>query len=153
MQEIIFKIRYFERGLTKTFKKVNSIRVLGMFYRSSRPDVFCKKGILRNFGKFTGKHKCQSLYLNKVAGQACNFIKIETLTQVFPVNFPKFLRTPFLREHLRWLLLVLTNFGTTMLHENKIRKNKPRKLFAEPKARISKPKFGKFLWSILQHGK
>ena len=22
--------------------------------RSSRPEVFCKKGVLRNFGKFTG---------------------------------------------------------------------------------------------------
>ena len=25
MQEIIFKMRYFERGLTKTFKKINFI--------------------------------------------------------------------------------------------------------------------------------
>ena len=24
--------------------------------RSSRPDVFCKKNVLRNFAKFTGKH-------------------------------------------------------------------------------------------------
>ena len=24
---------------------------------SSRPEVFCKKGILRNFANFTGKHK------------------------------------------------------------------------------------------------
>ena len=27
--------------------------------RSSRPDVFCKKGVFRNFAKFTGKHLCQ----------------------------------------------------------------------------------------------
>ena len=25
-------------------------------YRSSRPEVFCKKAVLRNFAKFTGKH-------------------------------------------------------------------------------------------------
>ena len=37
------------------------------FMRSSRPDVFCKKGALRDFAKFTGKHLCQSLYFNKVA--------------------------------------------------------------------------------------
>ena len=44
-------------------------------YRSSRQEVFCKKGVLKNFAKFTGKHLCQSLFLNKVAGlQACNFI-------------------------------------------------------------------------------
>ena len=35
--------------------------------RSSRPEVFCKKVVLRNFRKFTGKHLCQSLFLNKVA--------------------------------------------------------------------------------------
>ena len=36
--------------------------------RSSRPDVFCKKGALRNFAKFTEKHLCHSLFLNKVPG-------------------------------------------------------------------------------------
>ena len=33
-------------------------------------DVFYKKGILRNFAKFTGKHLCQSLFFNKVAGDS-----------------------------------------------------------------------------------
>ena len=27
-----------------------------------------RKGVLRNFAKFTGKHQCQSLFFNKVAG-------------------------------------------------------------------------------------
>ena len=27
---------------------------------------FVKKGVLRNFTKFTGKHLCQSLFFNKV---------------------------------------------------------------------------------------
>ena len=46
----------------------------GKFYgkptenRSSRPEVFCKKGVLRNFAKFTGKYLCQGLFFNKVAG-------------------------------------------------------------------------------------
>ena len=35
--------------------------------RSSCPDVFCKKGVLINFTKFTEKHLCQSLFFNKVA--------------------------------------------------------------------------------------
>ena len=30
-------------------------------FRSSRPEVFCQKGVLRNFAKFIGKHLCQSL--------------------------------------------------------------------------------------------
>ena len=28
---------------------------------SSSPDMFCKKDVLRNFTKFTGKHLCQNL--------------------------------------------------------------------------------------------
>ena len=36
--------------------------------RSSRPGVFCKKGVLGNFAKFIGKHKCLRRFFNKVAG-------------------------------------------------------------------------------------
>ena len=74
-------------------------------YRSSRPEVFCKNGVLRNFAKFTGKHLCQSLFFNKVAGGACNFIKKETLAQVFSCEFCEISKTPFFIEHLWWLLL------------------------------------------------
>ena len=37
-------------------------------YRNNHPQVFCRKGVLRNFAKFKGKHLCQGLFLNKVAG-------------------------------------------------------------------------------------
>ena len=30
-------------------------------------EVFCKKGVLRNFAKFTEKHMYQSFFFNKVA--------------------------------------------------------------------------------------
>ena len=43
------------------------------------PEVFCKKGVLRNFASFTGRHRCQSLFFKKVAGGACNFVKKDTL--------------------------------------------------------------------------
>ena len=48
--------------------------------------MFCKKVILKNFPKFLGKQLCQSLFFNKVAG-ACNFIKKETLAQLFSCEF------------------------------------------------------------------
>ena len=38
--------------------------------------------------------------LQKNRPQACNFVIKETLAQVFPVNFAKFLRTPFYRTPL-----------------------------------------------------
>ena len=72
-------------------------------YRSSRPEVFCKKGVLKNLAKFTGKHQCQSLFFNKVAG----LIKKETLAQVFSREFAKYLRTTFFIEHIWSLLLCL----------------------------------------------
>ena len=36
--------------------------------RSTRQEVFCKKGAIGNFAKLTGKHLCQSFFFNKVAG-------------------------------------------------------------------------------------
>ena len=73
---------------------------------SSRPEVFREKGVLRNFTKFTGKHLCQNLVLNKVAGlKSATLFKKRFWHRCFPVNFVKFLRTPFCTEHLWWLLL------------------------------------------------
>ena len=35
--------------------------------RSSRGlEVFCKKGVLKNFTKLTGKERCQGLFLTKL---------------------------------------------------------------------------------------
>ena len=42
--------------------------ITGETSRSSGPDVFYKKSVLRNFAKSTGKHLCQSLLFNKVVG-------------------------------------------------------------------------------------
>ena len=74
--------------------------------RSSRAEVLCEKGVLRNFAKFTGKHLCHSIFLNKVAGlRPTTLLKKRLWHWCFPVNFTKFLRTPFYLEHLWWLLL------------------------------------------------
>ena len=59
--------------------------------RSSRPEVFCKKDVLKNFAKFLGKHLCQSLFFNKDATLLKTllktFIKKEALAQVFFSEF------------------------------------------------------------------
>ena len=47
-----------------------SSEIICFMERSSRPDVFCQKGVLRHFAKFTGKHLCQGLFFDKVAGGA-----------------------------------------------------------------------------------
>ena len=68
--------------------------------------MFCKKGVLRNFAKFTGKHLCQSLFFNNVeALRPATLLKKRLWHRCFPVNCAKFLRTPFFIEHLWWLLV------------------------------------------------
>ena len=76
------------------------VQVLVPGFRSSRPEVFCKKGVLRNFKKFTEKRLCQSLLPSTL-------LKKRLQHRCFPVNFVKFLRTAFFIEHLWWLLLEL----------------------------------------------
>ena len=78
-----------------------------MYDRNIHPEVFCKKGVLRNFTELTGKHLHQSLFFNKVAGlRPAALLKKRLWHRCFPLNFVKFLRTPFGIEHLWWLLLV-----------------------------------------------
>ena len=77
------------------------------YFKSSHQRCSIRKGILRYFAKFTGKHLCQSLFfnkvaLNKVAGSlACNFIKKEALAQVLSCEFSEISKNTFFIEHLR----------------------------------------------------
>ena len=56
------------------------------------PEVFYKKGALKNFAKLAGKNLCQSLSFNK----RIYFIKKKTLAQVC-----KIFKNTFFTEHLR----------------------------------------------------
>ena len=54
-----------------------------LYYIKKQPlELFYKKGVLKSFAKFTGKHLRRSLIFNKVA-EACNFIKNENSILVF----------------------------------------------------------------------
>ena len=65
-------------------------------YRSSCLEVFCRKGVLRYFKKFTGKHLCQSLLFNKVAGlRTVTLLKKRFWYKCFTANFSKFLKNTF----------------------------------------------------------
>ena len=71
-----------------------SIDLVAM-HRSSRQRCSVRKSVLRNFAKFTENICARVSFFNKIAGQACNVIKKETLAQVFSCEF---LRTPFLQN-------------------------------------------------------
>ena len=62
--------------------------------RSSHLKCFIKKGVLKYFAKIYGKTLVPESLLKKRLCHRC-----------FPMNFAKFLRPPFLTEHLQWLLL------------------------------------------------
>ena len=55
------------------------------------PEVFCKRGFLKNFAKFTGKYLCQS------PGPATLW-KRRLRHRCFPENFAKLLRKLFYRK-------------------------------------------------------
>ena len=51
---------------------------------SSRPELFCKKGVLRNFPKLTGKHLRRSVFLKKFLSQRpAALFKRDSSTGVF----------------------------------------------------------------------
>ena len=50
--------------------------------------MFCKKSALKNFAKITGKHQCLCTFYNKIED-----------FDLRPVNFAKFLRTPFFLQN------------------------------------------------------
>ena len=85
-------------------------------YRSSRPDVFCKKSVLRSFAKFTGKYMCQSLFFNKVTGlRPATLFKKKLWHRCFSVNFLKFLRRHFLQNTFERLILKENNLHNFVL--------------------------------------
>ena len=96
--------------LKKTCNHDSWFRSLGKRFTEA---VFYKKGVLKYFAKFTGKHLCQGLYFNKGARlRPASLFKKETLVQVFSCEFCEIFENTFFIEHLRWLLLVLKIFTT-----------------------------------------
>ena len=88
-------------------------------FRSSRSELFCKKGFLKNFAKFTGKHVCQSLFFNRVADlRPATLFKKRLWYRRFSVNFAKFLKTPIFIEHSGGCFCSLSSAAVTL---NKLR--------------------------------
>ena len=92
----------------KSHKKVMEFffsKVVGYnLFRSSHWRCSIKKGVLRNFAKSTGKHLCQTLFFNKIAGLRPllkHFIKKESLAQIFSCEFCEISKNTIFTEHLR----------------------------------------------------
>ena len=73
-----------------------------------------------------GKFLCSvvSSVVSAIGGlQACNFVKKRLLFSCFPVNIPKILRTPILKNIHEWLLLSFNNFTFIMKTHNQEKHN------------------------------
>ena len=65
-------------------------------YKNQRRRCFIIKVVLKISQNSPKKKQYQSFFFNKVAGPT--FLKKKIWHRCFPVNFPKFLRTPFLQK-------------------------------------------------------
>ena len=88
-------------------RKMENCKANHILDRSSHRRCSVRKDVLRNFAKFTEKHLCQGLFMS--GPKACNFIKKRLWHRCFPVNFAKVLRTLFLQNTSRRLLLFRVN--------------------------------------------
>ena len=71
---------------------------MAAFSRSSHRRCSVRKGVLRNFAKFTGKHLSQGLLFNKAAGlRPATLLKKRLWHRCFPVNFATSKNTYFYR--------------------------------------------------------
>ena len=69
--------------------------VFVLFTEAASRRCSVKKGVLKNFAKFTGNHLCHSLFLDKVAGQVCNLFKKKTLAQALSCKFCEIFKNAF----------------------------------------------------------
>ena len=76
--------------------------VAAPLFRSSRPIMFLRKGILKICGKFTGEHPCRGAISVKLL---CNFIEIALWHGCSSVNLLLISRTHFSKNTSGWLLL------------------------------------------------
>ena len=74
-------------------------------FRSSHPEVFHEKGVLKLCSKFTGEQPCRSVISIKLFYY---FIEITHRDGCFPVNLLHISRTHFTKSTSEWLLLYLT---------------------------------------------
>ena len=91
----------------------SSLTFVVLSCRSSRSQMFFKINVLQIFAIFTGKHLSWSLFFNIVADLK-DFSYEYYIYRCFPMNITKFLRTPFFKDYLRWLLLLFFYFTNEM---------------------------------------
>ena len=87
---MIVEKKFFQGGKTKLIFE-------NLIFRSSHPEVFLEKGVLKICNKFTGEQPCRSVISIKLLRRGCSC-----------VNLLHIFRTPFLKNTSERLLLNLS---------------------------------------------
>ena len=90
---------------------VVNFKLLSYFHpnitRSSHRRCSVRKDVFLEISQISQENTCVRVsFLIKLQAAACNFIKKETLAQVFSCEFCEISKNTFFTEHLRWLLLL-----------------------------------------------
>ena len=83
------------RSIVDVWKSPWYAYITCLWFRGSHRRCSVRKGVVRDFAKVTGKHLCQSLVFNKVAGLA------QVLEQVISCDFWEISKNTFFTEHIR----------------------------------------------------
>ena len=86
--------------------------------KSSYPELFLGKGILKICSKFTGEHPCRSAISVKLQSK---FIEITLQHGCSPVNLLHIFRIPFPKNTSGWLLLMLIRQIDVKAHRHQIK--------------------------------
>ena len=108
---------------SQTWLKSNR-SLVNIFIQNQSPGCSMKKGVLKNFPKFTGKHLCQSLFFNKVAGlRPATLLKRDSGADVFLWILRNFYEHFFYRTrrmtayvYSKWVIN-LENFSLNSFHK------------------------------------
>ena len=92
-----------------------------MIYRSSPPEMFLRKDVLKICCKFTGEHPCQNNFIEIVLRHGCS-----------PVNLQHIFRTPFPKN---------TSGGLLLYPATSQKKRTPRRVFPDEFCEVLKTPF------------
>ena len=105
MSQIVTSINGDTEKIIHGLTRFSEVYEISEFARNSGQkqslEVFYKKSVLKNFSKFTGKHLSPAAFLKETLWYKC-----------FHVNAKNFLRTPFLQNTSRRLLLSFVNWSS-----------------------------------------
>ena len=110
-KQIMIITIFFKAGYFCSYSLSSSYFASSSLFRSSRPNLFLEISL-----NLQENNCARASFLTKLQASAGNFIKKETLAQMFSCEFCEISKNLFIIEHLWWLLLSFHNFLNDLEH-------------------------------------